>query len=329
MKEALALAPARALRACCWPLQRVRAWALGRAGRALCGAVLMLGALWLAPVQAAKPAQAQAQAISVLDDRGRTVLLPQPPQRVVSVLPSLTETVCALGQCQRLVGVDRFSDWPAAVRALPQVGGGIDPNIEAIVTLRPDLVLMARSSRGSERLEALGLTVLVLEPQTHADVRRVMGRVAQALGLPAQQAEQLWQRIDADLTALARALPPSVRQTRVYFEVNRAPFAAGAASFIGESLARLGAQNIVPPELGPFPQLNPEFVVRANPDLIMVGARDRASLHERPGWGRIRAVREQRLCVFADAELDALVRPGPRLAEGARLLADCLRRHAP
>ena len=155
----------------------------------------------------------QAQPIQVLDDRGRTVLLPQPPQRVVSVLPSLTETVCALGQCQRLVGVDRFSDWPAAVRALPQVGGGIDPNIEAIVTLRPDLVLMARSSRGSERLEALGLTVLVLEPQTHADVRRVMGRVAQALGLPAQQAEQLWQRIDADLTALARALPPSVRQT--------------------------------------------------------------------------------------------------------------------
>ncbi|TSE36491.1 ABC transporter substrate-binding protein [Tepidimonas charontis] len=273
-------------------------------------------------------AWALAQPITVIDDRGRTVTLPAPPQRVVSILPSLTETVCELQQCHRLVGVDRYSNWPAAIATLPRVGGGIDPNIESIVALRPDVVLVAVSSRGSERLEALGVKVVALEPKTHADVQRVMGKVAQVLGLPPQQAQRIWRQIDAAVSAAAQSLPPEVRRLRVYFEVNRAPYAAGASSFIGETLARLGAQNIVPAELGPFPKLNPEFVVRANPDVILVSERNFPDLTERPGWGRIRAVREGRLCVFPNEQADTIIRPGPRLAEGARLLADCLRKHA-
>ena len=87
-----------------------------------------------------------AQALQVTDDRGVVVTLAQPPQRIVSLLPSLTETVCELGQCQRLVGVDRYSDYPPSVQKLPQVGGGLDPNIEGIVALKPDVVLMATSS---------------------------------------------------------------------------------------------------------------------------------------------------------------------------------------
>src|SRR5690606_5183911 len=83
-----------------------------------------------------------AHAITITDDRGRILHLDAPPQRVVSLLPSLTESVCALQQCHRLVGVDRYSNWPEQVRGLPQVGGGIDPNVEAIVALRPDLVLL-------------------------------------------------------------------------------------------------------------------------------------------------------------------------------------------
>ncbi len=99
----------------------------------------------------------QARALTITDDRGTAVTLAATPQRIVSLLPSLTETVCELGQCHRLVGVDRYSNFPAAVRALPQVGGGIDPNIEAVVALRPDVVLMATSSRGAQRLEALSV----------------------------------------------------------------------------------------------------------------------------------------------------------------------------
>lgn len=268
-----------------------------------------------------------AQALQVTDDRGVTVTFAQPPQRIVSLLPSLTETVCELGQCQRLVGVDRYSDFPLSVRTLPQVGGGLDPNIEAIVALKPDVVLMATSSRAAERLQSLGIKVMALEPKTHADVGRVLDKIGQLLDVP--DAQRVWRVIDAAVSAAAQSLPASVNQTQVYFEVNRAPYAAGETSFIGETLSRLGAKNIVPAKLGPFPKLNPEFVVRANPDVIMIGDRNYAGMEGRPGWGGIRAIRERRVCVFSAAESDVLVRPGPRMAEGARIMADCLKRRAP
>jgi iron complex transport system substrate-binding protein len=265
-----------------------------------------------------------AQAFQVIDDRGVTVTFAQPPQRIVSLLPSLTETVCELGQCQRLVGVDRYSDYPLSVRALPQVGGGLDPNIEAIVALKPDVVLMATSSRAGERLQSLGIKVVSLEPKSHADVRRVLEKIGQVLDVP--DAQRVWRVIDAAMSAAAQSLPASVKQTRVYFEVNRAPYAAGETSFIGETLSRLGAQNIVPAKLGPFPKLNPEYVVRANPDVIMVGDRNYAGMEGRPGWAGIRAIKEHRVCVFPVAQSDVVVRPGPRMAEGARILAQCLQK---
>ena len=272
----------------------------------------------------ATPWSAQAAAIEVIDDRGRTVKLTAPPQRVVSLLPSLTETVCALGQCHRLVGVDRYSNHPIALQKLPQMGGGLDPSIESVVAMRPDLVLISVSARAAERLEALGLKVVVLEPKTHADVQRVLHKVAQALGQPVAEADRVWQLIDAAVSAAAQSLPANAKSTRVYFEVNRAPYGAGASSFIGETLTRLGVQNILGTELGPFPRLNPEFVVRADPDLIMVGARHFTGMTDRPGWKGMRAMVQNRLCVFSLDESDVLVRPGPRMAEAARLMAGCI-----
>jgi iron complex transport system substrate-binding protein len=272
------------------------------------------------------PTGARADGLEVTDDRGRTVKLAAAPQRVVSLLPSLSETVCELGQCHRLVGVDRYSNHPALLQRLPQLGGGLDPNIEAVVSVRPDLVLVAASSRAAERLEALGLKVVVLEPKTHADVQRVLRKVAQALGVPTAEADRVWQRIDAAVGEAAQSLPASARGARVYFEVNRAPYGAGTTSFIGETLSRLGARNILGPELGPFPKLNPEFVVRANPDVVMVGARNFSGMTDRPGWKSISAIRRGRLCVFSLDESDVLVRPGPRMAEAARLMADCMAR---
>ena len=281
-------------------------------------AATLLGAVSLLGAMAALP----AHALQLTDDRGVVVTFARPPQRIVSLLPSLTETVCELGQCQRLVGVDRYSNFPASVRALPQVGGGLDPSIEAIVALKPDVVLMATSARASERLQALGVKVVALEPKTHADVRRVLEKVGQLLGV--DDAQRVWRVIDAGVMAAAQSVPAAARGTRVYFEVNSAPYAAGEASFIGETLSRLGARNIVPVSLGPFPQLNPEYVVRANPDLIMVGDSNYIGLEQRPGWSGMRALRERRLCVFTPEDSDMLVRPGPRMAEGARIMARCL-----
>lgn len=269
----------------------------------------------------AQPAH-EAHALQVTDDRGITVTLERPPQRIVSLLPSLSETVCELGACQRLVGVDRYSNFPPSLRALPQVGGGIDPNIEAVVALKPDVVLMATSSRASQRLESLGLKVLALEPKSAADARRVTGKIAQVLGTG--DAQRVWRVIDAGVEAAAQSLPPQAKNIHIYFEVSRGPYAAGQSSFIGEIMLRLGLKNIITPELGPFPKINPEYVVRANPDIIMIGERNAQGMEQRPGWAGIRAVRDQRICVFTADQSDILVRPGPRMAEAARLMAQCV-----
>ena len=287
--------------------------------------VLMVLMVSLARAQgAAANASPIATGVRVTDDRGRTVALPQAPLRIVSLLPSLTETVCALDQCHRLVGVDRYSNYPASVQKLPKVGGGLDPNIEAIVALRPDVVVMSVSSRAGERLEALGVKVVTLEPKTHADVQRVLATMARLLGQPDDAARKVWRVIDAAVSAAAQSLAPEARNTRVYFEVSRGPYGAGESSFIGETLTRLGVKNIVPASLGPFPRLNPEFVVRANPDLIMMGNRSMQNMVPYPGWDTIKAVREQRLCVFGPDDSDTVVRPGPRMAEAARLMAQCI-----
>ena len=262
-----------------------------------------------------------AHSVTLVDDRGATLAFERAPQRIVSLLPSLTETVCALGECQRLVGVDRYSNFPAAVQRLPKLGGGMDPSIEAVVALRPDVVLMARSASGVDQLINLGVKVLVLEPKTEADLKRVWLALGQLLQV--NNAPGVWQSMEADVAAVANAMPASAKGQRVYFEVSPGPYAASEASFMGQNLARLGFKNIVPAQWGPFPKLNPEFVVRANPDLILVGEGSAEALRQRPGWSTLRALREQRVCVFTPAQADVLVRPSPRRAEAARLIVDC------
>jgi len=265
-----------------------------------------------------------AHAAKLVDDRGVTLELARPPQRIVTMLPSLTEVVCELGACSRLVGLDDFSNWPAQVRQLPRLGGLEDTNIERVIALKPDLVLLASSSRAVGRLESLGIKVATLEPKTLADLRRVWAQLAQALQVPDGAAR--WQRLEAKVDAAAARLPAALRGTTVYFEVNSAPYAASEDSFIGELLARIGAVNIVPGKLGPFPKLNPEFVVRADPQVIMISDHDARALDTRPGWDRIRAVRDGRVCLFDAQQGDVLVRPGPRMSQAVQLMVDCLQK---
>ena len=281
-------------------------WVLGCVG--LFGGLLLAGA---------------ANALEVRDDRGVTSRWTTPPQRIVTLLPSLTETVCDLGACERIVGVDRHSNHPASVHKLTKLGGLDDANVELIVAMRPDVVLLGVSSRVIDRLEALGLKVVALEPRTQDDVRRVVQKVGAVLGR-VPESERLARRIDAEVDAAAAMVPKAARGWRVYYEVDSAPYAAGTSSFIGHTLQRLSLDNIVPASLGPFPRLNPEFVVRADPFLIMVGARSAPGLPQRPGWDRIRAVRDGRICVFSPSQVDVLSRPGPRMGEAARIMLGCL-----
>jgi iron complex transport system substrate-binding protein len=270
-------------------------------------------------------------AVTLTDDRGVQVTLTQPPQRIVTLLPSLAETVCVLGACNRLVGTDNFANWPEQVKQLPKLGGLNDTSLEGLVRLKPDLVLAARSTRLISRLEALGLKVLALEPENQADVRRVMHTVAKALQLPQadEAAQAIWHQAMDGMAQAKRNMPAKALGAKVYFEASTGGYAAGEASFIGEILRYMGLRNVVPSHMGPFPQLNPEFVVRANPDIILLAEPMAMDLQKRPGWSTMQAVKHQQICAFNSAQGDVLVRPGPRLGEAAQVIAQCLRRLYP
>lgn len=267
-----------------------------------------------------------AAAVEIKDDLGQVTQITTPPQRIVSLLPSLTETVCELGACARLVGVDRYSNFPASVNTLPKLGGMEDTNVELIASLKPDVVLVAVSSRVAERLKALGMKVIALEPRSYKDVQRVLSIMGQVLGVT--DAQRVWRHIEAGVAAAASSVPASARGVRVYYEVASGIWAAGESSFMGETLTKLGAGNIIPASLGPFPKINPEFVVKANPALIMIGLRGSEGLTQRPGWDRIDAIKRGRICVFKPEDGDILSRPGPRMAEAAQIMARCLREKA-
>lgn len=262
-------------------------------------------------------------AIEVPDHRGGTLTFAESPQRIVSLLPSITEGLCALGGCQRLVGTDRFSNFPAEVKSLPKLGGLEDAQVERIVALKPDVVLVAPSARVTGRLEKLGVKVLVVDANTHAEVRQVLRTLATLLGTP-QQGVAVWEGIERQIADAVKRVPPALRGARVYFEIDGSGYAAGRVSFIGETLSRLGMDNIVPPALGPFPRLNPEFVVRAQPDVVMALDRSFDEMPRRPGWSAVRALQARRGCGFKVEDYDMLVRPGPRMGVAAQRLADCL-----
>jgi iron complex transport system substrate-binding protein len=277
----------------------------------------------LALLLALTSAAAAPAEIRIRDDRGVELRLAAAPARIVSLLPSLTETLCALGGCQRLVGIDRYVDWPPELQGLPRLGGLDDTSPEAVVALRPDVVLMARSARLADRLEALGLRVLAFDSDHHADVERSMVALATLLAAP-EHGRQAWQRVQDGMDAAAARLPPAWRGRRAYFEIGGGPHAAGEASFVGQTLAWLGLVNIVPAGLGPFPALNPEFVLRAQPELVLAERDEVDAMPSRPGWGALAALRDGRACGFDRRTYELLIRPGPRLGEAAARIVDCI-----
>lgn len=247
----------------------------------------------------------------------------QPVSRIVTLAPSLTEAVCALGHCAQLVGTDRHSTWPVSVQVLPKVGGLEDAQIERIVTLRPNLVLLGPRSRAGERLQALGVPVMMMDARTHADLKRMLVKLGDSLGEPAR-AMALVARIDAELDAAASRMPAALRGRTVYVEVGAGSSAASDKSFIGETVARLGLVNIVSGELGLFPRINPELLLRRPPDIIIGPRATLANLADRPGWSALPAVRQQQMCLLDTDRMDLLSRPGPRLGEAAQMLVECL-----
>jgi iron complex transport system substrate-binding protein len=263
-----------------------------------------------------------ALAYGVRDVQGRSVEIDRVPQRIVSLLPSVTESLCALGACERLVGVDAFSNHPPEIAALPRLGTSPAPSIEAIVRLRPEVVLMASSPPLMAQLAQFGIPVLVLDAHDTAGIHaqwRTLDSLQQQ-----RRADALIARLQAGVERVAQLARAHAGRS-VYFEVDATPYAAGSSSFIGELLARLGARNIVAPALGPFPRLTPEYIARQNPQLIIhMPPTPASAFARRPGWDAIDAVRSGRICTLGAAEVDLVSRPGPRLDQAAAVLARCL-----
>lgn len=275
--------------------------------------------------------QALAHEPIVLSDAAHQELrLDAPPKRIVSLLPSLTESVCELGECARLVATDRYSNWPASVQTLPKAGGLEDVQVEQIVRVKPDIVLLVHAPRLLDRLQSLGVVTFQFEAQAYPDIARNISVLGAMLGVP-ERAKTLNAQIEQSVTAAAAEARRRLagRAPLVYYEVDDGPYGAGPDSFIGQELTRLGARNILTSDLGPFPKLNPEYVVRANPDVILISPAEAPNLANRPGWSEIRAVREHRVCSFPPDVRDTVIRPGPRIATGVQALADCLIRVAP
>ena len=263
-----------------------------------------------------------ATPVSVTDDRGVVVVFDKPPQRVVSLLPSLTESVCALGKCSALVGVDRFSSWPKSIQGLPKLGGIGDINIERIVQLKPDVVLLEKASPVIARLNGLDIKTFALDIKSMGDEERALQKLDLVLGT--SESARVWNQMQQEIMRARKQLSDKVDNIRVYFEVNPAPFAAGSTSFIGEILARLSLINIIPESLGAFPKINPEFVVQAKPAVILLTESTVADIQKRPGWNSIPAVSNNRICVFTGEQNDVLVRPGPRMGEAALIISQCI-----
>ncbi|OZA76560.1 helical backbone metal receptor [Polynucleobacter sp. 39-46-10] len=263
-----------------------------------------------------------AAPVSPVDDRGITVIFEKPPQRIISLLPSITESVCALGKCSALVGVDRFSNWPRSIQELPKLGGMGDINIERIVQLRPDVVLLEKASPVIARLNELGVKTFALDVKSMSDEKRALQKLDVILGI--SESPRVWNQIEKEIMRANKQLSVGNQDIRVYFEVNPAPFAAGSTSFIGEILTQIGLLNIIPKSLGPFPKINPEFVVQAKPDVILLTESTIADVQKRPGWSSIPAVSKNRICIFTGDQNDILVRPGPRMGEAALIISQCI-----
>ena len=265
-----------------------------------------------------------ASPITVVDDGGNTLNLNNPPQRVISLLPSLTESVCALGKCNTLVGTDRYSNWPKSIDSLPKLGAIGDFNIERIVQLKPDLVLLEKASPLISRLKSLGIPTLGFDIKSMEDEHRALQKLD--LVFDTTQGNRLWDQIQAQIVRANKQLPTSPKNISVYFEVNPAPFAAGRSSFIGELLDRLDLMNIIPASLGPFPKINPEFVVKAKPQVILISETNISQIKKRPGWSTIPAISQNKICTFTPQENDILVRPGPRMGEAALIISECIQK---
>ncbi len=262
----------------------------------------------------------------VVDEVGRTLRIPLVPMRIVSLAPSLTETVYALGLQDRLVGDTDYCDYPPDAQKKPKVGGAINPNLEEIAALHPDLVLVTRDLNRLETVRALDTLGI---PSYSMDATRTVDgiissteKLAIVLGAP-QAGKTVGEDLHHRLVGLEEKLS-TVPATHVLFVVWAEPLiSAGKNTFIADALRKAGAISIVD-STQDWPQMSLEEVVHLQPDYLVFaashaaeGKRDFEALVSRPGWHLLEAVQNRHYAVISDA----VNRPAPRIVSAIEDLA--------
>jgi iron complex transport system substrate-binding protein len=275
---------------------------------------------------------AAAFPVVVTDDDGRELTIDAEPQRIVSLAPSNTEIVCALDACDRLVGVTDFDDYPPEVADVEDVVIAATVDVELVVAAEPDLVLAAGNELTPaaviEQLEALGLPVLVLYPETLDEVYADIETIGMALGRE-PEAGELVADMQARVDAVAAAIDGAERPLTLYevFHAEGTTYTAGEGSFLASLLELAGATPLTGDAQG---VIAAEDLVAADPELILLGtasydgtlAEPAAALEtvrSRAGWAELRAVRDGAVVPYLDDIVTT--RPGPRIVDGLEALA--------
>jgi iron complex transport system substrate-binding protein len=291
-----------------------------RAGRAALIAVVLLSGF--ACTREARPLR--------LDGRGTPACVDaslearRAAARIVSLLPSVTEILVALGAGDRLVARTDYDTDPT-LALLPSVGGGLNPSLERLTLLRPDLVVGWSGDHSLDELARHGVLVYRPQSQTLADVRCTMLRLGRALGLETA-ADSLTGAIDGELAGVRRAVQGRPRPSVFYVVWFDPPMTAGPGTFLDELIDIAGGQNVFADAPSPWPTVSLEGIVRRQPAVVIVprgerGAERSAGLRTTPGWRDLRAVRAGRVI---EVDADVFNRPGPRVGKAARTLARLL-----
>ena len=265
-------------------------------------------------------------AASLTDDAGVAVLLDSPPQRIVSLIPATTELVFALGAGDRLVGRTSWCDFPAEAKAVPDLGNGIGPNIEAVVAAQPDLVLLYKSGSNrsaADQLRSFGIPTLELATDRMEDFDRITRLLGAALGRR-EAAESLVTRTarDLDSATVQPSSRPAVQPTVFILAWDRPPMTLGRGSFLSEILERAGARNLFDDLATSSAPISIEAVASRDPDFVLVSGTGEPAIAGRVEWQVVKAVRERRFLRIDGSEFN---RPSPRIGDAVRRLAAELR----
>ncbi|HET7602519.1 MAG TPA: helical backbone metal receptor [Gemmatimonadales bacterium] len=266
---------------------------------------------------------AQRSALSVIDDAGDTIQLAHPARRVVSLIPATTELLFAIGAGDAVVGRTVWCEYPAQALAVPAVGDGMLPNIEAVVARQPDLVVLYLSSQNAQaaqKLRELGIAALQVRTDRLADVPRV-GRMLGQLTGHEPGADSMARAFTDSLKAAT--VPPQEHPTRAFVLVwADPPMTVGAGSYLSELVERAGGENIYRDLPASSGQISVESAVERNPDVVLVLGKSTPAFAKRPEWQAVPAVREHHF-VFADGT--EFGQPSPRAPSAIRFLASQFR----